>query len=73
MLSSISSGSSSETEPYSAPLLAKDTDLAALDLAQRLGQLTITQFLNGHESSGHNIRGDLLSEVRHLHACSNER
>ncbi|KAL8281383.1 hypothetical protein RQP46_006067 [Phenoliferia psychrophenolica] len=44
----------------------QDEDLAALDLAQRLGQLTIRQFLNGHETSGGKISDDLLAEARRI-------
>ncbi|KAK4698035.1 hypothetical protein P7C70_g8116, partial [Phenoliferia sp. Uapishka_3] len=50
----------------------KDEDLACLDIAQRLGQLTIKQFLNGHETSGDNISVDLLSEARKILDHSSE-
>lgn len=41
----------------------KDDDLATYDLAQRLGQLTIQQFMSGQQSGGDTGPENLINEV----------
>lgn len=48
------------------PAEVKDDDLATYDLAQRLGQLTIQQFMSGQQSGGDTGPENLINEAQRI-------